>query len=104
MKKLEKILVKLGFIPAGYEEVALEAGVVEVLSDVYTSFAGGGGAAGLTGLGQLGPQLLDPVVGAVELDAQRARRDARAVSEPPKGRRSDTCASRGVDIVRGLEG
>ena len=44
-KKVPEDLVKLGFIPAGYEEVALEAGVVEVLSDVYTSFAGGGGAA-----------------------------------------------------------
>jgi predicted unusual protein kinase regulating ubiquinone biosynthesis (AarF/ABC1/UbiB family) len=38
-------LVKLGFIPAGMEQTALESGVVEVLSEVYTEFAGGGGAA-----------------------------------------------------------
>jgi hypothetical protein len=37
--------VKLGFIPAGKEAVALESGVVSVLSEVYTEFAGGGGAA-----------------------------------------------------------
>ena len=43
--KVPQDLVKLGFIPKGYEEVAKEAGVVDVLSQVYTQFAGGGGAA-----------------------------------------------------------
>jgi predicted unusual protein kinase regulating ubiquinone biosynthesis (AarF/ABC1/UbiB family) len=38
-------LVRLGFVPAGMEQAALEEGVVEVLTDVYTRFAGGGGAA-----------------------------------------------------------
>ena len=43
--KVPQDLVKLGFIPAGKEAVALESGVVSVLSEVYTEFAGGGGAA-----------------------------------------------------------
>ena len=44
-EKVPQDLVKLGFIPAGKEAVALESGVVSVLSEVYTEFAGGGGAA-----------------------------------------------------------
>ena len=43
--KVPQDLVKLGFIPKGYEQVAKESGVVDVLSEVYTQFAGGGGAA-----------------------------------------------------------
>ena len=38
-------LVKLGFVPEGKQKAVLEAGVVDVLSSVYTKFAGGGGAA-----------------------------------------------------------
>jgi predicted unusual protein kinase regulating ubiquinone biosynthesis (AarF/ABC1/UbiB family) len=38
-------LVKLGFIPKGMEKAALEDGVVQVLTEVYTKFASGGGAA-----------------------------------------------------------
>jgi predicted unusual protein kinase regulating ubiquinone biosynthesis (AarF/ABC1/UbiB family) len=42
-EKVPEDLVKLGFIPAGKETVALESGVVSVLAEVYTEFAGGGG-------------------------------------------------------------
>jgi ABC1 atypical kinase-like domain len=38
-------LVKLGFVPRGKEKEMTEAGVVDVLTSVYTQFAGGGGAA-----------------------------------------------------------
>ena len=38
-------LVKLGFVPEGYEEAIAGSDAVQVLSDVYTAFAGGGGAA-----------------------------------------------------------
>ncbi|KAH8060161.1 hypothetical protein JL722_5121 [Aureococcus anophagefferens] len=38
-------LVKLGFVPEGYEEAIAGGDAVQVLSDVYTAFAGGGGAA-----------------------------------------------------------
>jgi len=38
-------LVALGFVPEGYEEAIAGSDAVEVLSDVYTQFAGGGGAA-----------------------------------------------------------
>jgi hypothetical protein len=34
-------LVKLGFISAGMEQLASEAGVVEVLTSVYSQLAGG---------------------------------------------------------------
>jgi aarF domain-containing kinase len=37
--------VKLGFVPPGKEAAIQEAGVVEVLSDVYSQWAQGGGAA-----------------------------------------------------------
>ena len=42
-ERVPEDLVKLGFIPAGKEAVALESGVVSVLAEVYTEFAGGGG-------------------------------------------------------------
>jgi predicted unusual protein kinase regulating ubiquinone biosynthesis (AarF/ABC1/UbiB family) len=35
--------VKLGFVPAGKEQVILEQGVVEVLADIYGRWAMGGG-------------------------------------------------------------
>ena len=35
----------MGFVPAGREEQMAQAGVVDVLTSVYTQFAGGGGAA-----------------------------------------------------------
>jgi len=38
-------LVKLGFVPEGYEEAIASGDAVEVLANVYTQFAGGGGAA-----------------------------------------------------------
>lgn len=47
-KDYEKVpgdLVKLGFVPAGFEGQIESSDAVEVLSDVYTQFAGGGGAA-----------------------------------------------------------
>jgi predicted unusual protein kinase regulating ubiquinone biosynthesis (AarF/ABC1/UbiB family) len=43
--KVPSDLVKLGFVPEGKQKAVLEAGVVDVLSSVYTKFAGGGGAA-----------------------------------------------------------
>jgi predicted unusual protein kinase regulating ubiquinone biosynthesis (AarF/ABC1/UbiB family) len=38
-------LVALGFVPAGLEEAIKSSDAVEVLTDVYAQFAGGGGAA-----------------------------------------------------------
>mmetsp|Transcript_1590 Transcript_1590/g.4787 ORF Transcript_1590/g.4787 Transcript_1590/m.4787 type:complete len:762 (-) Transcript_1590:42-2327(-) len=38
-------LVKLGFVPEGYEDAIAGSDAVEVLAQVYTAFAGGGGAA-----------------------------------------------------------
>jgi predicted unusual protein kinase regulating ubiquinone biosynthesis (AarF/ABC1/UbiB family) len=38
-------LVKLGFVPEGLEEAIESTDAVDVLADVYTQFAGGGGAA-----------------------------------------------------------
>jgi len=38
-------LVKLGFVPDGKQDAIEEAGVVDVLTSVYSQFAGGGGAA-----------------------------------------------------------
>lgn len=43
--KVPADLVRLGFVPEGKQQAVLEAGVVEVLSSVYTKFAGGGGVA-----------------------------------------------------------
>lgn len=40
-------LVKLGFVPAGKEQVILDQGVVEVLADIYGRWAMGGGIAGI---------------------------------------------------------
>ena len=36
---------RLGFVPEGYEEAIESSDAVAVLTDVYTQFAGGGGAA-----------------------------------------------------------
>lgn len=44
-KKVPADLVKLGFVPEGYEEQIESSDAVKVISDVYTQFAGGGGAA-----------------------------------------------------------
>ena len=43
--KVPNDLVKLGFVPEGYEEAIESSDAVAVLTDVYTQFAGGGGAA-----------------------------------------------------------
>lgn len=43
--KVPSDLVKLGFIPKHMEGLARDSGVVEVLTDVYSRFAQGGGAA-----------------------------------------------------------
>lgn len=44
-KKVPADLVKLGFVPQGYEQAIQSSDAVQVLADVYTAFAGGGGAA-----------------------------------------------------------
>jgi predicted unusual protein kinase regulating ubiquinone biosynthesis (AarF/ABC1/UbiB family) len=43
--KVPSDLVKLGFVPQGKEDVVLNAGVVEVLADIYGNWARGGGAS-----------------------------------------------------------
>lgn len=44
-KEVPADLVKLGFVPQGYEQAIQSSDAVQVLADVYTAFAGGGGAA-----------------------------------------------------------
>jgi len=43
--KVPEDLVKLGFVPAGLEDTVRSSGTVEVLTTIYSTWAGGGGAS-----------------------------------------------------------